>query len=70
MEKVLLGGLSGALRWDRKDDDTRKKIAVHQARFGNQEDDDTIPSAKTKVTQTRVISIFHTYLNKIQMFLL
>lgn len=45
MEKFLLEVLSGALRWDRKDDDTRKKTAAHQAVFGNQEDGDTIPSA-------------------------
>ena len=58
MEKVLLRGLSGALTWDRKDDNTREKTAAHQVIFQNQEDDDTIPSAKTKRTQTREVSIF------------
>lgn len=58
MEKVLLGGLSGALRWGRKDGDRRKKAAALQAIFQNQEGDDTIPSAETNITQTREVSIF------------
>lgn len=57
MEKVLLASLSGAQRWDRKDDNTRRKTAAHQAILQNQEDDDTIPSAKNKITQTREVSV-------------